>query len=400
MPLCRKYVSFRSFILTRQFFVDMSRPRAGICRRYFPSTPSVASVCRVHPRRVTLLVKLTPAFGALFLLLPFALSASAADAPVPIPGLPEWAYPVPPPAPPRSQTKAAADPAAAANAKAAAAARATETLRMPGTDVTMTRAQLRRGVDVPDWHPNEHPAMPDIVKKGREPQVWACGYCHLPSGAGRPENSSVAGLPANYIKQQVLAFKHGERNGSEPRRGSQNNMLAVAKEVSEEEIEIAAKYFAALKPEKFFEVVEADTVPKTMVAGGILAKDPQGGTEPLGNRIVEMPVELERFENRDSRVPYEVYVPRGSVARGAALANTGGSGKTQQCFICHGPELKGLGDVPRLAGRSPSYLMRQLFDVKHGTRHGPSTALMKLVVGNLSTDDMLDLSAYMASLPP
>lgn len=378
-------------------------------------------------------MKRTLAPAALALLALSAFPVLAADAPpaaAPVPGLPLWAYPVPPPNPGRGQTKAGpaapANPAAATPAPSATpaapatasaetpatkaagpaastkkAAANTEPVRVPNSSITMTRAQLRaRGPEVPDWHPDDHPAMPDIVKKGREPQVWACGYCHLPNGAGRPENSSVAGLPAAYIKQQVLAFKNGQRNGSEPRRGSQNNMLLVAKDVSEEEIEIAAKYFAALKPEKFLTVVETDTVPKTIIAGGILAKAPGGGTEPIGNRIVEVPDSLERFEDRDSRIPYEVYVPPGSIKRGTDLASTGNAGKTLQCFLCHGQGLKGMGDVPRLAGRSPSYLMRQLFDVKHGTRSGPSTDAMKIVVQNLTTDDMLDLSAYMASLPP
>lgn len=245
--------------------------------------------------------------------------------------------------------------------------------------------------------------MPDIVNKGREPQVWACAYCHLPTGAGRPENASIAGLSVNYIKQQLLAFKNGERPGALPNRGPQNNMILVGKNATDEDIGPAAEYFSKLKPQSFMKVVEAETVPKTIVVGSILAKSPDGGTEPIGNRIIEVPEELERFENRDSRTPYEVYVPVGSLKRGADLVLTG-AGKTQQCIACHGPELKGgmpgMPDVPRLAGRSPSYLMRQLYDVKNGTRTGLSTALMKVVVANLTEDDMLAISAYLASREP
>lgn len=308
--------------------------------------------------------------------------------------LPTWAFPVAPAAPARAP--------AAPGAPAARANPATEIPppRVPDTKVTLTRDQLKaHGPAVPDWHPEEHPAMPDIVNKGREPQVWACAYCHLPNGAGRPENASIAGLSVNYIKQQVLAFKNGERPGSEPKRGPQNNMILVAQGATEADIEPAAAYFAALKPQSFLKVIESDTVPKTIVVGAILAKAPGGGTEPIGNRIIEVPVELERFENRDSRTPYEVYVPPGSLKRGAELVMTGG-GKTQQCTLCHGPELKGLGDIPRLAGRSPSYLMRQLYDVQNGTRTGAATALMKVVVANLTQDDMLALAAYIASREP
>jgi cytochrome c553 len=310
--------------------------------------------------------------------------------------LPTWAFPVAPPNPPR----APAAPGTPPPARSPAAPVDETPKHVPNASVSLTNQQLKaHGPAVPDWHPEEHPAMPAIVNQGREPAVWACAFCHLPTGAGRPENASIAGLPVAYIKQQVLAFKNGDRPGAEPKRGPQNNMILIGKAATEDEAEAAAEYFAALKPQTFMKVVEAEMVPKTFVAGSILAKAPGGGMEPIGNRIIEVPVELDRFELRDSRTPYEVYVPVGSLKRGSELVATGG-GKTQQCTICHGPALKGLGDVPRLAGRSPSYLMRQLYDVQNGTRTGASTALMKIVVANLTNDDMLALSAYISSLEP
>ncbi len=312
--------------------------------------------------------------------LTLASTATLAAADVPI-----WAYPVAAPG-------ASAIPVAPDDGRPK---------RVPDSTVALTREQLKaHASEIPDWHPEEHPAMPDIVRKGREPQVWACGYCHLPTGVGRPENASLAGLPVNYIKQQMLAFKNGERPGSEPKRGPQNNMILVAKAASEAEVEAAAIYFAALKPQTFVKVVESATAPKSVVAGTILARAPGGGTEPLGHRIIEVPDELERFEDRDSRTPYIAYVPPGSLKRGADLVNTGSGGKTQVCVTCHGPEMKGLLDVPRLAGRSPSYLLRQLYDVQQGTRTGPSTLLMKAVVANLTLDDMIAISAYLASRDP
>lgn len=274
--------------------------------------------------------------------------------------------------------------------------------RVPDSAAEFTRAQITaRGAPVTDWHPEEHPPMPDIVSKAKtNPPLLACGYCHLPTGAGRPENSSISGLSPTYFKQQVLAFKNGERPGSDPKRGPQNNMIAVAKAATDAEIEEAAAYFAKLKPVSFHKIIETDTVPKTFVAGGLYAKHPDGGTEPLGNRIMEIPEELERFELRDSRTPYFIYVPVGSLKKGAEFVATGGGGKTLQCAICHGPDQKGLADIPRLAGRSPSYLMRQLYDLKNGTRTGGQSVLMKAVVANLAEDDMLAIVAYLASLPP
>ena len=295
---------------------------------------------------------------------------------------PAWAYPVPDPGP------APIPPAEAV-------------LRVPDSPVVLTPRDLAaHGPAVPDWHPAEHPAMPDIVVRGREPQVWACAYCHLPSGAGRPENASLAGLSATYIKQQLAAFKNGERPGAEPRRAPQNFMIALAKAATDEEIAVAANYFAALRPASFVRVVEAATVPKTYVAGAMLARVPGGGEEPIGGRIIEVPEELERAEKRDARTTYVAYVPVGSVQRGADLALTGGAGKTQVCATCHGPELRGLADVPRLAGRSPSYLMRQLYDVRHSARTGPGTVPMQAVVANLTTEDLVALAAYVATREP
>lgn len=274
-------------------------------------------------------------------------------------------------------------------------------IQVPDSAITFTRAQITNlAGPVPDWHPDEHPAMPDIVARGRAPEVLACAYCHLPNGAGRPENASLAGLPVNYIKEQLLAFRHGDRPGSEPKRLPQTLMIAGAHALTEAETEAAAAYFAALKPASFVQVIEAVTIPKTMISGWVLTPAPGGGTEPIGNRIIEMPEDFERFENRDSRTPYHAYVPVGSIQRGARLVTTVRDGAAQSCVTCHGLELKGLGDIPRLAGRSPSFLMRQLVDLRNGTRKGGASELMKAVVANLSDADLVALVAYLASREP
>ena len=81
--------------------------------------------------------------------------------------------------------------------------------------------------------------------------------------------------------------------------------------------------------------------------------------EPIGARIIEVPEHPDRTELRDPRSGFIAYVPTGSLARGEALVMTG-AGKTTACGICHGIDLKGLGPVPGLAGRSPSYTARQM----------------------------------------
>jgi cytochrome c553 len=87
------------------------------------------------------------------------------------------------------------------------------------------------------------------------------------------------------------------------------------------------------------------------------------------------------------------------VARGRALAS-GSGGRTPPCASCHGPGLKGLNGVPGIAGASTLYTARQLYGFQSGTRDGASAALMKPVAATLTDEDFIDLSAYLASLPP
>ena len=272
--------------------------------------------------------------------------------------------------------------------------------RVPGSSAAFTLTQIRDLFSVPDWHPDDHPAMPEIVKHGAKPAVFACGYCHLPNGLGRPENSSLAGLPAEYIVQQVTDFRNGTRKSSELQSLPVNLMIAVSKAVSDADLRIAAEYFSALRPKPWMRVVEANTVPKTHAAGWMLVASEAGATEPIGQRIIEMPEDLERTELRDAASGFVAYVPAGSIRKGEALVNTGGAGKTTPCAICHGADLRGLGPVPALAGRSPSYIVRQLYDMRHGVRNGPWAELMKAVVAQLSEEDMVAIAAYTASRAP
>ena len=309
-----------------------------------------------------------------FLAVGARVTANAADL------LPVWAYPVNPPG-----LKPGPDDGSLK--------------RLPNSAAAYTLTQIRDLFSPPDWHPDNHPPMPDVVGRGNKPGQFPCGFCHLPNGLGRPENSSLAGLPATYIAQQVADFRSGARKSAEPASLPINLMIAVAQLVSEEDAKIAAEYFASLKPAPWIRVVETETVPKTRVGGWMLIADGSGGTEPIGQRIIEMPEDLERTELRDSASGFIAYAPVGSIRKGEALI-TSGAGRTTPCAICHGAELKGLGPVPALAGRSPSYIVRQLYDLRHGMRNGQWAALMKPVVAGLSEEDMVAIAAYTASLAP
>jgi cytochrome c553 len=272
--------------------------------------------------------------------------------------------------------------------------------RVPGSAASFTLAQTKDYFDAPDWHPDRHPAMPDIVAHGRPPEVIACGYCHLPNGQGRPENSSVAGLPAGYIIQQLADFRTGKRRSSEPRHFPTATMVARETKASDEDVAAAAQYFSGLKPKRWIRVVETGTVRVTQVQGWMFVVADPPGLEPIGQRIIEMAEVLERTELRDDASGFVAYVPRGSLRKGEKLVRKGGSGRTVQCTLCHGPDLKGLGLVPSIAGRSPSYVVRQLYDIQHGARAGAGTGLMAPVVASLTVADMLAIAAYTASLRP
>jgi cytochrome c553 len=177
-------------------------------------------------------------------------------------------------------------------------------------------------------------------------------------------------------------------------------MINIARGLSEEDSKAAAEWFAALKPIPWVRVEENATVPRSyMTRGYARFRHPAGGTEPLGARIIELPADEQRELLRDPRSGTVAYVPPGSIAAGRTLATTGGGGKTIQCNVCHGPDLKGLGNVPGIAGRSPTYTFRQLYLFKDGSRAGPAAALMNGVVAQLTQADMVSISAYVATLP-
>jgi cytochrome c553 len=265
----------------------------------------------------------------------------------------------------------------------------------PGSTLSITRAKADDMYDIPNWYPNMYPPMPKIVQYGnKDTQVRACGSCHLPTGTGHDESAYMAGLPASYFIRQMADWKSGDRKYSA-------TMVAMAKIITDSEIREAADYFASLKPQPWIRVVETDTVPRSYIGpGNKRLVHPDGGTEPLGNRIIEVPEDEEVVVYRDPTSGFVAYVPKGSIAKGKELAITGNGGKTIACGICHDRTLQGLGELPAIAGRHPNYIVRQLWNMQNGERVGTSAALMQQVVEKLTNDDMLAIAAYVASLAP
>lgn len=273
----------------------------------------------------------------------------------------------------------------------------TRTESLPGAKPAFSQVQMFDRTSAVDWFPDDHPAMPDVVK-GRTP-LYACGFCHLPQGAGRPENAALAGLPAAYIKQQLDDMKSGARTVVHPSFGPGQNMMLTARQVSDADGQAAADYYAKLKYAKHVKIIESADVPHTSMDGFVYVFDKTGPREPLGQRIVEGPDDFQLLEMRDPRLTMTAYVPVGSIARGAALAK-GQGGAGLACDACHGAGLKGGPIGPPIAGRPLTATFRQLYAFKTGTRNGAGAALMKPVAAGLSETEMIDLTAYVGSLEP
>ena len=321
-------------------------------------------------------------FWLVLILIATLASALESQQPAPAPGQatalpspvgrePSWAFPVQagqlPPEPPGPKT-------------------------IPDSTKQYTTPQIDDLLNPPDWFPEAHPPAPGIVQKGHG-DALACGSCHLMSGLGHPESADLTGFTADYLFQQLRDFRSGVRK-------DYARMNGISKAMSDEEMRQAADYFAALPRATFVRIVEQRTVPKTFVGQGRMRfLDAAGGTEPIGNRIITLPEDQERVRRRDPRIGFVSYVPPGSVARGRRLAE-GGGGKSVACAICHGDGLKGLGNVPRIAGLHPIYVARQLYLFKEGGRAGVDAALMKKPAAQLTDEDIVNLSAYVASLTP
>ena len=309
------------------------------------------------------------------LILLLGLLAPAMAAP---PSYPDWAYAVPTPqneaiAPKDDGTK----------------------FTLPGAAGPFTRGQTAGAGHTPpaDWYPGDHPSMPKIIAAGDAARgITACTGCHYPNGKGRPQNANIAGLNADYLARQLREFKSGARRSAEPRKKNAQQMVDFAKAMTEAEIAEAAAYYASLPPTVPIKVVQTATVPQMRSQEGMWLPHESGAHEPIDMRIIETPADVDREQLRDPHAGFIAYVPRGTLAKGKRMATKLG------CAGCHGEGLKG-ADAPGIAGRSPSYLARQLYDFQQGARHGEMAAAMQPIVARLSAADIINLTAYAASLP-
>ena len=281
-----------------------------------------------------------------------------------------------------------------ANQQASNATSGASKKMVPGSKRQYTQAEIDNYYGAPDWFSDQHPVMPRLVSQGDGGAVKACASCHLTSGLGHPESGNLAGLPKSYLIRQLAEYKSRTRFERSP-------MYVMAAAMTEQDMQEVSAYFASLKPVRSSRVQETNSVPQTAVHPTLRMRQvvPNGVMEPVNGRLIEVPEFPERVEMRDPYAGFIAYVPYGSLVLGKTLV-TGGGGRTIACMTCHGVKLNGSADVPRLAGLSPDYVLRQLQAFKSGDRHGVEAPLMKPSVENLTTADMIAISAYVGSLEP
>jgi len=333
------------------------------------------------------------------------LLAQATLAPSQTPGFPLWAYGhITPPDPPEdwSERCMGTRPRDCDRPGGMPSDTTGALLRLAGSHLSFTQAQITSPYAPADWFPNDHPEMPDIVAHGKEASGFrACAICHYPNGQGLMQNAPVAGLPVDYFLRQLADLASGKRHTADPHKANGFEMAAMARNLTPEEARAAAEYYASIPFKPWIRVVESETVPKFIASrNGLFTKGEGDETEPLGRRLIELPESTYDTDRlRNPRSGMVAYAPIGSLARGEALVTTGG-GSSTECRTCHGPDLRGTTIAPPIAGRQPSYIGRQLYDMQQGTRNGDMAQLMKSAVERLTEDDIIAIAAYVASRQP
>lgn len=168
-------------------------------------------------------------------------------------------------------------------------------------------------------------------------------------------------------------------------------MAAAARTVSRADLHAAAFYFASLQPQRHARVIEAATIPRAAPEGFLYRFDTTA-RESLGNRIIEGATDAEHHRLHAPHEQTIAYVPVGSLARGATLANHD-TANFPACTACHTTDFIGIG------GASPTYIVRQLAGFRSRARNDPGAAPMQAVAAKLRDDQIIDLAAYIGSRP-
>jgi cytochrome c553 len=176
-------------------------------------------------------------------------------------------------------------------------------------------------------------------------RVLACASCHGAEGQGTSDDyfPRLAGKPAGYLYNQLIAFKDARR-----RYPPMNYLLEFLPNAYLKEI---AEHFASLRPP-----FPPPTLP--VVSNEILARGEQ-------------------------------LVTHGDPQRGLPA-----------CVGCHGPTFTGMEPaIPGLLGLRASYISAQLGAWRYGTRTAAAPDCMQIVAGHLTEDDVKAIAAFLSSRP-
>jgi cytochrome c553 len=176
-------------------------------------------------------------------------------------------------------------------------------------------------------------------------RVLACASCHGAQGEGTSDVyfPRLAGKPAGYLYNQLVAFRDGRR-----KYPPMNYLLeflpdAYLKEISE--------YFASLRPP--FPTHEIPSVSSDILARG------------------------------------ESLARNGDPVRGIPA-----------CAGCHNPGFTGMEPaIPGLLGLRASYVSAQLGGWRYGTRTATAPDCMQIVASLLTEDDVKAVAAFLSSRP-
>jgi cytochrome c553 len=178
-----------------------------------------------------------------------------------------------------------------------------------------------------------------------EARVQGCVTCHGQSGQGTNNGyfPRIAGKPAGYLYNQLVAFRDGTR-----KYPPMNYLVAYLPDPYRKEI---AAHFARQRP----------------------------------------PFAAKETANADAA----------TLARGHSLVTSGDARKgVPACVACHGAGLTGMEPgIPGLVGLRPTYIVAQLTRWRVDERHAAAPDCMKRVASRLSDADVTAVAAWLSQQP-
>ena len=176
-------------------------------------------------------------------------------------------------------------------------------------------------------------------------RVEACTPCHGDKGQGTNDVyfPRLAGKPAGYLYNQLLAFRNGRR-----KYPPMNYLLEF---LSDSYLQDIADHFASQHP----------------------PLPPQAATD-VSQQVLQHG---------------EALVTRGDASR-----------QIPACASCHGPALSGMEPgIPGLLGLRANYVSAQLGAWRYGTRTAKAPDCMQIVAAHLTEADVTAIAAWLAARP-